>query len=308
MQSIRRSSSWTDDPNSLSNLECLKELHRYPSTLNSLERLPTNTNKPVANWLKSAQASVNIVEQEKRRNLVVFQSVTKSIEDFRASHLLYKDMLSPHSYSPIVLKPTKPKSKKGRRKQGGYPKRSVLLRGETRNIRNTLKLLRDKGVGPNNLISICLSEIVGETDAARKRRTTEKINYIGTICRRHGVPWVGITIYEKPKGGLLHAHHAVYLKAKILPFIKRWLSKFGTWENDTQATRHGEEFHRCRYIPSRHDSYITKESQYPCEPKNWLKGPTNPFRPRSGECFRGKRWHMTEAVIGQIKRLWWANM
>ena len=220
MQSIRRSSSWTDDPNSRLNHECLRKLHRYRSALNRLETLRTDTNKPVANWLKSIQASVNILEQEKRRNLVVFQSITKSMEGFRASHLLYKDMLFPHSYSPTILKPTKPKRKKCRRKQGGYPKRSVLLRGEIRNIRNTLKLLRDKGVGPNNLISISLSEIVGETDAARKRRITEKINYIGTICRRHGVPWVGITVYEKPKGGLLHAHHAVYLKAKILPFIK----------------------------------------------------------------------------------------
>ena len=296
-QSIRRSSGWTDDPSVLSNLEWSRELHGYRSVLNRLETFRTNTNKPVADWLKSIQASVNIVEQEKRRNLVAFQSITKSMEGFRASRLLYKDMLSPHFYSPTILKPTKPKRKKGRRKQGGYPKRSVLLRGEIRNIRNTLKLLRDKGVGPNNLISISLSEIVGETDAARKRRTTEKINYIGTICRRHGVPWVGITIYEKPKGGLLHAHHAVYLPQKVLPFIKRWLSKFGTWENDTYGIRHGEEFHRCRYVPSRHDSYITKESQYPCEPQNWLKVPTNPFRPRSGESFRGKRWHMTEAVL-----------
>ena len=253
--------------------------------MNRLETFRTNTNKPVADWLKSIQASVNILEQVKRRNLLVFQSITKSIEGFRASHLLYKDMLSPHFYSPTILK------------------RSVLLRGEIRNIRNTLKLLRDKGVGPNNLISISLSEIVGETDAARKRRTSAIINYIGILCHRHGVPWIGITIYEKPKDGLLHAHHTVYLPQKVLPFIKRWLSKFGTWENDTHGIRHGEEFHRCRYVPSRHDSYITKESQYPCEPKNWLKVPTNPFRPRNGDYFRGKRWHMTEAVIGQIKRL-----
>ena len=167
MQSIRRSSSWTDDPNSLSNLEWSRELHRHRSVLNRLETFRTNTNKPVADWLKSIQASVNIVEQEKRRNLVFFQSIMKSMEGFRSYHLLYKDMLSPHFYSPIVLKPTNTKRKKGRRKQGGYPKRSVLLRGEIRNIRNTLKLLRDKGVGPNNLISISLSEIVGETDADR---------------------------------------------------------------------------------------------------------------------------------------------
>ena len=167
LQSIQPLSNWTDDPSVLSNLEWSRELRKYRSVLNRLETFRTNTNKPVADWLKSIQASVNILEQEKRRNLVVFQSITKSMEGFRASHLLYKDMLSPYFYSPTILKPTKPKRKKCRRKQGGYPKRSVLLRGEIRNIRNTLKLLRDKGVGPNNLISISLSEIVGETDAAR---------------------------------------------------------------------------------------------------------------------------------------------
>ena len=179
---------------------------------------------------------------------------------------------------------------------GGYPTRSILLNNEVKLLKNSLKLLRDHSLGPNYLISINPPLIEGEIDRDRKRRITREINYIGIIFQRHKTSWYGITVFEKPKGGLLHAHHAVYIPTVILPKIRDWITKKGIWQSKITKPRFNTAYHTCPYNAVRHDSYITKEAQYPCDPKDWIPLPANRFRPRSGEYFRGKRWCITRAA------------
>jgi len=193
-------------------------------------------------------------------------------------------------------------TRRKRKKKGGYPKRSVLLTEEVRQVRNMLKLLRDNGVGPNVLISVNLPVIDGETDADRKHRIGKRLDYVRVILKRKNCPWFGFTIYEYPKDGTLHAHHSVYVPKHVLPYVQNWIAGVGTWDTTPTGERHGYSVHGCTYNRLRHDSYLVKESQLPCPPSEWKKSALNRFRPRSGRPLRGKRIHTSADLRKLLKQ------
>ena len=190
--------------------------------------------------------------------------------------------------------------KRNRKKRGGYPNRRTLTKNEKIRFRNTLKHTRDTRVGPNTLISINPAAIEGETDAARKRRISKLVDYIRTIHIRNGHRCYFSAVFEMPIGGQLHAHCAVHIPAPVRPYIKNWVTKRGVWDDRPTQERYGVEIHACPYDRRIHDSYLTKETSFPCDPSEWKASPTNAFRPRPGLPFRGKRLKFSKDLHEQL--------
>ena len=186
------------------------------------------------------------------------------------------------------------------KRTGGYPKRKVLLLAEVKDIKNTLKAMRDHGFAPNLLITINPPVLEGESTAKRKQRIGRIISTLGTILKRQKLAHYGLSIYEQPKNGELHAHHAIYVPPDAIQSIKKWIEKKGIWDDANTSKRYNESIHCCPYIKGIHDSYLTKEAQYPCPPDQWRSSKLNRFRPRGGNAFRGKRIHKTKGLINLI--------
>lgn len=211
----------------------------------------------------------------------------------------YKDMSIPLTTLSGKNKKTHRKAKK----KGGYPTRCVLLRKEADTVQHTLKVMNDHGVRPNFFLSINPVVIEGEPIAKRKKRISTNISKVGTklkqLGKKHtGTPyeWHGVTTYESPINGTLHAHHAVHVPRKAIPDFKKWIASQGVWNNSNGRQKSGHEFHGSPFRPH-HSSYMTKERQGRCHPSKWRPSAANQFRPQSGKAFRGKRYHFTKAII-----------
>ena len=246
-----------------------------------------NLETPSANNKRRAINQKFIINQDIKSGQAIISSLIYTITDLHDDTEL-RNLLK-HNRRRIKPKRT-----------GGYPKRKVLLLAEVKDIKNTLKAMRDHGFAPNLLITINPPVLEGESTAKRKQRIGRIISTLGTILKRQKLAHYGLSIYEQPKNGELHAHHAIYVPPDAIQSIKKWIEKKGIWDDANTGKRYNETIHCCPYIKGIHDSYLTKEAQYPCPPDQWRSSKLNRFRPRCGNAFRGKRIHKTKGLINLI--------
>jgi hypothetical protein len=104
-----------------------------------------------------------------------------------------------------------------RRKKGGWPARAGLKWAQVKEVFEFAKLARQVGFSLNAFVTI-KPDWRCSTDQERKRDISRKIAHLGQAikgrgrARRRQIHFVGVTVYEKERSGVLHAHLLVHVE------------------------------------------------------------------------------------------------
>ncbi len=146
-------------------------------------------------------------------------------------------LLHPSPETVATYKAGTGKSRKQRRRKGGWPARTGLTRQEVEDIRASVHAActANRSWRPV-IITLNPDEIAGETDAARKRRIEKRIAPIGQALKRRGQPQLRLTVWQKPPSGRLHAHVWVLVNPKnddaLTPFHHAPAVMVQPWKTD----------------------------------------------------------------------------
>jgi hypothetical protein len=118
--------------------------------------------------------------------------------------------------APPRPKEAVPKTKRRRRKKGGWRARAGLTWAQVKEVFEFAKLARQAGFPLNAFITIKANWRCS-SDQERKRDISQKIAHLGQAIKGRGrAPrqshFVGTTAYEKERNGVLHAHMLVHIE------------------------------------------------------------------------------------------------
>jgi hypothetical protein len=109
-----------------------------------------------------------------------------------------------------------PKTKRRKRKKGGWRARAGLTWAQVKDVYEFAKLARHAGFPLNAFVTIKANWRCS-TDQDRKRDISRKIAHFGQAIKGRGraprqIHFVGVTGYEKERNGVLHAHLLVHVE------------------------------------------------------------------------------------------------
>lgn len=108
--------------------------------------------------------------------------------------------------------------------QGGWQATSYLTHDEYRLARHRAIDLERRGYRLNIFSTIAPPASLGDKDA--KRFVQVKLARLGQSLERRGQPQIGITCFEKPIGGYLHAHSLQYVMLQNFDRLELWEDRF----------------------------------------------------------------------------------
>ena len=126
--------------------------------------------------------------------------------------------------APPRRKGASPKTKRRKRKKGGWRTRKGLTWAQVKEVYEFAKLARQAGF-PLNAFFTIKADWRCSTDQARKRDLSRKIAHLGQAIKGRGrtprqIRFVGVTVYEKERNGVLHVHLLVHVEN--FAFAEQW--------------------------------------------------------------------------------------
>jgi hypothetical protein len=165
-------------------------------------------------------------------------------------------------------------------KRGGWPKTKFLTWDEVKDIDQIGHLFRKAGKPLNAFLTIKPSGSP-VTDATYKKACYREAQNVAAKLRRRGVPCIGVRVFEKTPGGVLHMHMLIHVPPE-------WIREVCGWTNRPVLD--------IKPAAQYHMQYITKQrrSLSPEAERNIRR------RRQRGAPFTGRRWSLTKAAKGVL--------
>jgi hypothetical protein len=177
-----------------------------------------------------------------------------------------------------------PRPKKRRRKVGGWPSTTGFRYPEVKSIMEGAFRIRSSGKDFTAFVTIKPpTDLAG--DQVRKLWCRRKLYNFQRKLARRDLPFVALSVFEKPLDGQLHLHALIHVPMKFFPELQKM-------ENPPEIDvklRHSKSL-----------SYILK-NRLPTH-RDFEPTLTQTLRRKRGASFRGKRWLFSRDAQSIIRR------
>lgn len=182
-----------------------------------------------------------------------------------------------------------PAKARPKERKGSLWNKKRLEKAEVREIFEIAFRVRLAGLPFNQFITIMPP--VGMTQREAKDAIKCALKGLTQELTRAGAFNISLTVYEKERGGRLHAHIAIHVPHGLGGIVKRWVQNVGR----------GEDRHATPFRPY-HVAYMTKQHRYlPPSFRPMLNGRPHPWQ--SGDRIIGPRWSTSKdlnAILGGV--------